>query len=108
MALSDLRAVDQPKLATVAVDGRKLLLSPDGAASYVDVPAGHSQIWVNNATESAKSKDVNLAPGQVAFARIVVSDNWLGSDGGQGLHRPTFDVRLQPSAAARSDIARLR
>jgi hypothetical protein len=95
-------------LATVAIDGRQIFLSPNGQARYIDAPAGQSQIWVKNATESPKSKAVNLAAGQVAFARIVVSDNWLGADGGQGLHRPTYDVKLEPVGAARNDIARLR
>jgi hypothetical protein len=63
---------------------------------------------VKNATESAKAKDLNLAPGQVAFARIVVSDNWLGADGGQGAHRPIYDVKFESPAAAKADIARLR
>lgn len=95
-------------LATIAVDGRELWLSPNGQAVPIDVPAGRSQIQVHNAAEGAKAKTLSLAPGQVAYAKIVVSDNWLGSDGGQGQHRPTFDIKLEPPASARVDMMRMR
>lgn len=94
-------------LAAISIDGRSLSLSPNGSAVPVDVPAGQSQIWVNNSAQAPKSKTVTLAPGQAVFAKVVVSDTWLGNDGGQGQHRPSFDIKLEPPAAATAQIARL-
>jgi hypothetical protein len=57
-----------------------------GSAFYRDVPAGHYHITVDSiGTDIGQASDVDLAPGQQAYIKILQLDNWDESP-----YEPTF------------------
>ena len=86
------------------VDG--IHVGPDGAASYRDVPPGRYHITVESAGRDInQSKDVDLAPGQQEFAKILALSSWEAGGDLHGYHRDTFYVSLVPWDEAIAAIA---
>lgn len=95
-------------LANVALNGTVAgSVQPDGSAFYRDVPVGHYHITVESVgTDVNQSKDVNLAPGQEAFVKILALSTWESTGGNlSSFHRDTFYVSLVPPQVARAELA---
>ncbi len=98
-------------MATPAVrlNGAVAGVSQAGGAFYRDVPPGHYHINADSyLTDAIQTRDVDLAPGQEAFAKVLSLDNWIegfAQDAGASYHRETFYVWLYPAEVARPRIA---
>ncbi len=77
----------------------------DGSAFYRDVAPGHYHITVASiGMDVNQAKDVDLAPGQEAYVKILASNTWdSGGDVAQ-YRRDTFYVSLVPPQIARSEL----
>lgn len=93
-------------LANVVLNGARIRpLTPDGPGLYLDVTPGNYRILVENyGVEASQSKDLNLAPGQEVFVKIVISETFLSGGGGQGVHRDAFFLRLVSPSQANDEI----
>ncbi len=80
---------------------------PDGSAFYRDIAPGRYHITVASyGTDINQSKDVDLAPGQEAYVKILANDAWESTGGDtSSFHRDTFYVSLVPPQIARSELA---
>ncbi len=95
-------------LAAVSLNGALAgYAQPDGSVFYRDVPAGHYHITVASVgTDFNQAKDVDLAPGQEAYAKILGEDAWQSTGGDtSSFHRDTFYVSLVPPQIARVELA---
>ena len=94
-------------LAPVALNGALAgCVQPDGSAFYRDISPGHYHITVvSTGTDINQAKDVDLAPGQEAFVKILAGE-WASIPGDLGgFHRDTFYVSLMPPQVARAQLA---
>lgn len=93
--------------ANVSLNGiRAASVPPDGAALYRDVAPGHYHIAVESfGVDVNQTKDVDLGPGQEAFAKILASDSWVESGDRNSFRRDTFYVSLVPAQVARAELA---
>lgn len=81
-------------------------VQPDGSAFYRDVPAGHYHITVASAgTDVNQAKDIDLAPRQEAFVKILALSSWESGGEQTQYQRDTFYVSLVPPQVARAVIA---
>ena len=90
--------------ANVALNGSRVgSVQPDGGAFYRDVVPGHYHITVESyGVDINQDKDVDLAPGQEAFVKVLASD-WIS--GFAGFRRDTFYISLVPPQVARAELA---
>ena len=71
------------------LNGAVVAISEPGGALYRDLPPGHYHITVDSdGVDSNQTRDVDLLPGQEAFAKIVSNDNWVEFGG--------FKRRIKP------------
>jgi len=93
----------------VRLNGAAVGASQAGGAFYRDVSPGHYHITADSfLTDAIQTRDVDLAPGQEAYAKVLSLDNWIqggGQDAGAEYHRDTFYVWLTPPEVARPRIA---
>jgi hypothetical protein len=96
----------------VRLNGVAVGASYPGGAFYRDVPPGRYHISADSYLDDPEQdRNVDLAPGQEIYAKILPSDRWIegggggGRGGGSGYHRETFYVWLYPAEAARPVIA---
>jgi len=96
----------------VRLDGAAVGVSQPGGAFYRDVAPGHYHISADSYLDDPdQDLDVDLAPGQEIYAKILPSDHTIegggggGKGGGGGYHREIFYVWLYPAEAARPVIA---
>ena len=83
-------------------------VSEPGGAFYRDVVPTHYSITVDSAGSDVNQfADVDLVPGQEAYAKILSLRSWLAEDCVTWGGCDTFYVRLMPAEAARTDIAHL-
>jgi hypothetical protein len=91
------------------LNGATVGVSQAGGAFYRDVPAGHYHISADSyLLDPIQTRDVDLVPGQEAYAKVLSLDNWIqggGQDAGGEYHRDTFYVWLTPPEVARPRIA---
>jgi hypothetical protein len=94
-------------IANVALNGvPAAYVQPDGTALYRDVPAGHYHITVGSeSTDVNQSKDVELAPGQEAFVKVLALSSWNSGGDTVSFQRDTFYVSLVPPQVARTELA---
>jgi hypothetical protein len=94
-------------LANVALNGASVgYVQPDGSAIHRDVPAGHYHITVVSVgTDVNQDKDVDLAPGQEAFVKILALDSWESGGNMSAYQRDTFYVSVVPPQVARAEMA---
>src|SRR5947207_2796289 len=90
-------------VANVALNGVPAgSVQPDGSAFYRDVAPGHYHITVESyGVDVNQDKDVDLAPGQEAFVKVLASD-WIS--GFAGFRRNTIYISLVPPQDASSNI----
>jgi hypothetical protein len=76
------------------------------AASFIAiVPGGRYHISVDSfASDANQSQDIDLAPGQEAFAKILASNSWGSSGSTRSFQRDTFYVSLVPPQTARAEL----
>jgi hypothetical protein len=80
-------------------------VSEPGGAFYRDVVPAHYSITVDSAGRDVNQfADVDLLPGQEAYAKILSLRSWLAEDCATWGGCDTFYVRLRPAEAAREDI----
>jgi len=85
----------------VRLNGAPVGQSEIDSRFYRDVPAGPYRITVDNpVSDIGQSLDVNLAPGQVAYVKVMTLDNWDVSTGrkGSGGAHTTYYLSLVPPA----------
>ena len=80
-----------------------------GGAFYRDVPPGRYHIHVDSYIDDPHNdRDVDLAPGAEAYAKVLPLDNQVLGGGGEvsgGYRRNVFVVWLYPPDAARAAVA---
>ncbi len=94
-------------VANVMLNGARAgSVQPDGSAFYRDVAPGHYRITVESVgVDVNQDKDIDLAPGQQAYVKILAGE-WV-SGGGEfsSFHRDTFYVSLVPPQVAHAELA---
>ena len=94
-------------LANIDVNGSYFASVANGSAFYRDVPAGHYHIApVSYNRDLNQDKDVDLAPGQQLYVKILSSQSWDGAC--RDCVRDTFYAWLIPPQVAQGEIARIR
>ena len=92
-------------LANIDVNGSYFGSVANGSAFYRDVPAGHYHIApMSYNRDFNQDKDVDLAPGQQLYVKILSSQSWDG--GCRDCVRDTFYAWLIPPQVAQGEIAR--
>jgi hypothetical protein len=78
------------------LNGTVVGVSQPGAAFFVDVPPGHYHLSADSYGEDYnQTRDIDIGPGQVAFAKVLSDEYWFYGGGGQrsgGYKRDTFYV----------------
>src|SRR5205814_1426327 len=86
------------------LNGNVVGVSQPGAAFFVDVAPGRYHLSADSyGDDYNQTRDIDIGPGQVAFAKVLSNDNWIYG-GGQGraggYKRDTFYVwTIAPQAA---------
>ncbi len=82
----------------------------NGSAFYRDVSPGHYHIApVSFGRDFNQDKDVDLAPGQQLYVKIVSLESWgVSVSGSRKIQRDTFYAWLIPTEVAQVEIARGR
>src|SRR5947208_1089189 len=88
----------------VRLNGTVVGVSQPGAAFFVDVPPGHYHLSADSYGEDYnQTRDIDIGPGQVAFAKVLSNDHWIEGGGGEfggSYKRDTFYVwTIAPQAA---------
>ena len=94
-------------MAPMSLNGAPVGYVPaDGSAFYRDVAAGHYHIAAQSeGMDVNQTKDVDLAPGQEAFVKVLSSSSWESGGDFLAYHRDTFYVSVVPPQIARADVA---
>jgi len=110
----DLTPYSSLAIPYVRLNGAAIGMSQPGGAFYCDVPPGHYHISADSYLDDPdQDRDVDLAPGQEIYAKVLPSDHWIegggggGRGGGGGYHRETFYVWQYPAETARPVIAQI-
>jgi hypothetical protein len=94
-------------LANIDVNGAYYGSVANGSAFYRDVPPGHYHIAPASYNRDVnQNRDVDLAPGQEVYIKILSSQSWDGAC--RNCVRDTFYAWLIPQEAAQAEIARGR
>ena len=92
-------------LANIDVNGSYYGSVANGSVFYRDVPPGHYHIApVSYNRDFNQDKDVDLAPGQQLYVKILSSQSWDGAC--RNCVRDTFYAWLIPQEVAQAEIAR--
>ena len=106
----DLNPNDVMAQAYIRLNGAVAGVSEPGGAFYRDVPPGRYHIHVDSYVDDPHNdRNVDLAPGTEAYAKVLPADNQiLGGGGGVsgGYRRNSFVVWLYPPDAARPAVVR--
>jgi hypothetical protein len=94
-------------VANVDVNGSYFGSVANGSAFYRDVPPGHYHIAPESYNRDFnQDKDVNLAPGQQLYVKILSLQHWDGAC--RNCLRDTFYAWLIPPEVAQAEISRDR
>jgi hypothetical protein len=94
-------------LANIDVNGSYFGSVANGSAFYRDVPPGHYHIApVSYNGDFNQNRDVDLAPGQQIYVKILSSQSWDGAC--RNCVRDTFYAWVIPQEVAQAEIARER
>jgi hypothetical protein len=78
------------------LNGAVVGVSQPGAAFFVDVAPGHYHLSADSVGEDYnQTRDIDIGPGQVAFAKVLSNDHWIEGSGGEfggSYKRDTFYV----------------
>ena len=92
-------------LANIDVNGGYYGSVANGSAFYRDVPPGHYHIApVSYNRDFNQDRNVDLAPGQQVYVKILSSQSWDGAC--RNCVRDTFYAWLIPQEVAQAEIAR--
>jgi Protein of unknown function (DUF2846) len=92
-------------LANIDVNGSYYGSVANGSAFYRDVPPGHYHIApVSYNRDFNQDRDVDIAPGQQLYVKILASQSWDGAC--RNCVRDTFYAWLIPQEVAQAEIAR--
>src|SRR5437016_3657922 len=92
-------------LANIDVNGSYFGSVANGSAFYRDVPPGHYHIAPQSyGRDFNQNRDVDLAPGQQLYVKILSSQSWDGAC--RNCVRDTFYAWLIPQEVAQAEIAR--
>jgi len=93
--------------ANIDLNGARVLsISPSGGVIYRDVPPGHYHIAPESVgVDINQAKDIDLAPGQEAFAKLLADNSWVSGGDQTDFHRDTFYISLMPPDVARAQMA---
>jgi hypothetical protein len=92
-------------LANIDVNGSFYGSVANGSAFYRDVPPGHYHIApVSYNRDFNQDRNVDLAPGQQVYVKILSSQSWDGAC--RNCVRDTFYAWLIPQEVAQAEIAR--
>jgi hypothetical protein len=92
-------------LANIDVNGSYFGSVANGSAFYRDVPPGHYHIApVSYNRDFNQNRDVDLAPGQQVYVKILSLQHWDGAC--RQCLRDTFYAWLIPPQIAQAEIAR--
>jgi hypothetical protein len=92
-------------LASIDVNGSYYGSVANGGAFYRDVPPGHYHIApVSYNHDFNQNRDVDLAPGQQVYIKILSSQSWDGAC--RNCVRDTFYAWLIPQEVAQAEITR--
>jgi hypothetical protein len=94
-------------LANIDVNGSYYGSVANGSVFYRDVPPGHYHIApVSYNRDVNQDRDVDVAPGQQLYIKILSSQSWDGAC--RNCVRDTFYAWLIPQEVAQAEIARGR
>ena len=94
-------------LALIDMNDRYVGGVANGSAFYRDVPPGHYHVSpVSYNRDFNQDRDIDLAPGQQLYVKIVSSQSWDGAC--KNCVRDTFYAWLIPPETARVEMARAR
>jgi hypothetical protein len=97
-------------VAQIRLNGAPVGLTQTNSSFYRDLPAGHYHVSLDNPVNDInQSADIDIAPGQQAYVKIAVLDNWAMSSGGQrggGAHT-TFYIWPMPATVGSAAVAHL-
>jgi hypothetical protein len=80
------------------------VLPGDGPA-YRDVAPGHYHVSPESyGVDSNQSRDIDLAAGQTAYAKILDDPTWISSGELNAFQRDTFYVWLMPPQVAQAEM----
>jgi hypothetical protein len=95
-------------LPAVGMNGGVVGVAQLGGAFYRDVPPGHYTVTVESTGRDFEQiANLDVAPGQEAYVKIVSNPEWVGGGDTFTYERPTFYAWRMPTDAARADVARL-
>jgi hypothetical protein len=97
-------------LARINMNGSYIGAVANGSSFYLDVPPGHYHIAPESwGRDFNQDKDVDLAPGQQLYVKIVSLDDWaVGVSGSRTFRRDTFYAWLIAPEVAQVEMARSR
>ncbi|HEX3861034.1 MAG TPA: hypothetical protein VHY35_05025 [Stellaceae bacterium] len=92
--------------ANVALNGAQVAtVAPDGSAFHRDVAPGHYHVSVDSVGQDVnQAKDIDLAPGQEAFVKILALRGWDSGGDTTQFDRDTFYVSVVPPQVARAEL----
>jgi hypothetical protein len=97
-------------LARIDMNGSYVGAAENGSAFYRDVPPGHYHVVPESfGRDFNQQRDVDLAPGQQVYIKIVSLESWgVSVSGSRTFRRDTFYAWLIPPEVAQVEIARDR
>src|SRR5437764_4777853 len=80
----DANPYDSTGTPYVRLNGTVVGVSQPGAAFFVDVAPGHYHLSADSyGNDYNQTRDIDIGPGQVAFAKVLSNDNWIYGGGGE-------------------------
>jgi Protein of unknown function (DUF2846) len=97
-------------LANIDMNGSYIGAVANGGAFYRDVPPGRYHIAPQSfGRDFNQDRDVDVAPGQNLYIKIVSLESWgVSVSGSRNLQRDTFYAWLIPPEVAQAELARDR
>jgi hypothetical protein len=97
-------------LALIDMNGSYVGAAENGSAFYRDVPPGHYHIAPESfGRDFNQDRNVDLAPGQQLYVKIVSLDSWgVSVSGSKNIARDAFYAWVIPPEVAQAEIARDR
>jgi hypothetical protein len=97
-------------LALIDMNGSYIGAVENGSAFYRDVPSGHYHIAPESfGRDFNQDRNVDLAPGQQLYVKVVSLESWgVSVSGSRTIRRDTFYAWLIPPDVAQIEIARDR
>jgi hypothetical protein len=97
-------------LALIDMNGSYVGAAENGSAFYRDLPPGHYHIAPESfGRDFNQDRNVDLAPGEQLYVKIVSLDSWgVSVSGSKNIARDAFYAWVIPPDVAQAEIARDR